>query len=521
MRRSFAMAAFGQFAATSQFYIFGRLNCTQTGYKKHVAHYKDPNILNTVDLAGKVFMVTGANQGIGKEIVRYVASRGAAVYMVCRSADKAEDARRSIVEQTPGAQLHILQGDCGLQRDMRRIWKEFESTGSRLDGLVCNAGAMLDDKTLTAEGVEVTLATHLLCGTYLLGSLALPALTAAGGRLVIVSSGGMYNTKFPDWNTASALAGEYNGEMAYAYMKRGQVLLAERWAEAHPAVKVVSAHPGWAGTEAVDKAYANPDSKSLLKKSYLEPLRTPWEGAEGICWLLACPPEQVETGAFYLDREPQVKHMAGPFFYEGSFTKNTAAEVDAMMTSLENAINGQGPSIEELLARHEAFDQGHLAKKGKLKAMEKPIDVQTFMGKWYVIGHIPTFIDKNTANCTETYVWNEAKQQIDVTFSYMDMARTKSSTLSQIAKVVNPSNTEWKLTVPTRLVNIPVPAGYLILHCEDDYSACIVGDPSKYVLYIMGRSDKMESATYERMKNISESLGYNRALIKDVPQVWN
>ena len=44
---------------------------------------------------------------------------------------------------------------------------------SRLDGLVCNAGALMNEKTLTSEGVEVTFAAHLLFGTYLLGSLAM------------------------------------------------------------------------------------------------------------------------------------------------------------------------------------------------------------------------------------------------------------------------------------------------------------------------------------------------------------
>ena len=54
----------------------------------------------------------------------------------------------------------------------------------------------------------------------------------AGARLVVVSSGGMYNTKFPAWEVATSLEGEYNGQLAYAYAKRGQVLLCERWASA-------------------------------------------------------------------------------------------------------------------------------------------------------------------------------------------------------------------------------------------------------------------------------------------------
>ena len=53
------------------------------------------------------------------------------------------------------------------------------------------AGALLNEKTLTSEGIEVTFACHLLFGTYLLKSLAMPVLEATeDSRVVVVSSGG-------------------------------------------------------------------------------------------------------------------------------------------------------------------------------------------------------------------------------------------------------------------------------------------------------------------------------------------
>ena len=66
----------------------------------------------------------------------------------------------------------------------------------------------------------------------------------------MVSSGGMYNTKFPAWEVATSLEGEYNGQLAYAYAKRGQVLLCERWAsevDMPPTLAEDTAHlPPWA-----------------------------------------------------------------------------------------------------------------------------------------------------------------------------------------------------------------------------------------------------------------------------------
>lgn len=69
-------------------------------------------------------------------------------------------------------------------------------------------------------------------------------------------------------------------------------------------MKIVSCHPGWTSTPGVDAAYGS-------SQSYLEPLRTLWQGSEGIIWLLVAPASKLESGAFYLDREAQVKHMGG------------------------------------------------------------------------------------------------------------------------------------------------------------------------------------------------------------------
>jgi dehydrogenase/reductase SDR family protein 12 len=78
---------------------------------------------------------------------------------------------------------------------------------------------------------EATFASHLLYGSYLMTQLALPHLQQSDDpRVVLVSSGGMYNTPFPKWEVASGQSGKYDGQLAYAYAKRGQVLLCERWA---------------------------------------------------------------------------------------------------------------------------------------------------------------------------------------------------------------------------------------------------------------------------------------------------
>jgi hypothetical protein len=88
---------------------------------------------------------------------------------------------------------------------------------------------------------------------------------------------------------------------------------------------------GWVQTAGVDDAYGD-------NAKYLQPFRTLWEGSEGIAWLTATPRKNLEGGAFYLDRSPQRKHIAGVFMTDGTFTKNSEDEVDVMMKKMEECV---------------------------------------------------------------------------------------------------------------------------------------------------------------------------------------
>jgi dehydrogenase/reductase SDR family protein 12 len=218
---------------------------------------------------------------------------------------------------------------------VRKVVSELQGKEEKVDVLICNAGVLLNERQESSEGLETTFAAHLLGGSFLLSQLLLPQLKAAKdqGRVIFVSSGGMYNSKWPDWATATSSGGaeqKYDGQFAYTYAKRAQVLLAEQFTKDIPEVAWVSSHPGWTNTPAVDDAYGD-------TKKYLEPMRTTWSGAEGIAWLMSADKSELESGAFYLDRKPQRKHLAGPFFSEGCHTKNTQEEVDEMIKDLKKA----------------------------------------------------------------------------------------------------------------------------------------------------------------------------------------
>jgi dehydrogenase/reductase SDR family protein 12 len=262
----------------------------------------------------------------------YAAAKGAKLYMLCRSKERAEKARQEIIEATSNDKVEVLLADMAELSQVRNLVADLQKKEPKVDVLVCNAGALFNDRRESSEGREVTFASHLLGGSYLLSQLLVPQLKAADdGRVVFVSSGGMYNGKFPSWDIATNASKEkYDGQFAYVYAKRGQVLLAEELTKTIPEITWVSAHPGWCSTPAVAEAYGD-------SAKYLQPMRNAWQGAEGITWLMAADKSKLQGGEFYLDRKPQPKHLAGAFMTEGSFTKNKPKEIEKMMADLKSA----------------------------------------------------------------------------------------------------------------------------------------------------------------------------------------
>jgi NAD(P)-dependent dehydrogenase (short-subunit alcohol dehydrogenase family) len=139
----------------------------------------------TNELSGRVCLITGATQGIGKVTARVLAAMGAEVTIVAR-----DEGRGRAAAQEIGAGL--LLADLSLMADVRRIAEEFRTTHDKLHILINNAGAANQTRKVTAEGLEVTFAANHL-SYFLLTHELLPLLEAAGApgrtaRIVNVAS---------------------------------------------------------------------------------------------------------------------------------------------------------------------------------------------------------------------------------------------------------------------------------------------------------------------------------------------
>jgi dehydrogenase/reductase SDR family protein 12 len=170
--------------------------------------------------------------------------------------------------------------------------------------LVNNAGVMTKERAVSADGIELTLATNVV-GPFLLTNLLIPLLReSAPARIINVSSGGMYTQRVRVDDMQSE-RGRLDGPTVYARTKRAQVILTELWAQqlAGSGVVVHAMHPGWSDT---------PGVRSSLPRFYklTRPLlRTPEQGADTIVWLGAATEPGRSSGRFWHDRRQRPTHL--------------------------------------------------------------------------------------------------------------------------------------------------------------------------------------------------------------------
>ncbi len=154
-------------------------------------------------------------------------------------------------------------------------------------------------------------------------------------------------------------------------------------------------------------------------------------------------------------------------------------------------------------------------RQGPPIRMAERVNLDLFMGDWYVIANIPTFIEKGAHNAVESYA-KKSDTVIDTKFSFNKDSFTgpkKEYNPTGFVNSENPSNAEWKMQFLW-----PFKSEYIIVYVDPAYEYTIIGRTKRDYVWIMARKPKIDQRELERLIQIAVDEGYERSAIQIVPQ---
>jgi len=251
------------------------------------------------NMIGKICLVTGGTNGIGKATAHTLAQMGATVVIVGRDAQKAAQVSKEIQAVSGNQNVDWLLADLSSQQDIQRLVTEFKSKYSQLHVLINNAGGAFMTRQLSVDGIEMTFALNHLA-YFLVTNLLLDTIKAsAPSRIINVSSDAHSSGKIEFDN----LQGErsYSGIGPYGNSKLANILFTIELARRLEGIGVTvnALHPGLVRT-----GFGKNNPGFLMKiMGVVIPLiaRSPEKGAETSIYLASSPVVQNITGKYFVD----------------------------------------------------------------------------------------------------------------------------------------------------------------------------------------------------------------------------
>lgn len=262
-------------------------------------------------MQGKICLITGGTNGIGKSTAQGLASMGATVVIVGRDAHKTAQVAAELRATSGNTNVDFLLADLSSQQDIRRMADEFKRKHSHLHVLLNNAGGVFLKREISVDGIEMTFALNHLA-YFLLTHLLLDTIKAsAPARIINVSSNAHTGSKIDFDN----LQGERNfGPRAYGQSKLANILFTTELAHrlSGTGVTVNALHPGFVST-----GFGSNNAGVLMKiMRVIVPLiaRSPERGAETSIYLASSPDLEGITGKYFYDSKmipaaPQASDM--------------------------------------------------------------------------------------------------------------------------------------------------------------------------------------------------------------------
>lgn len=144
------------------------------------------------------------------------------------------------------------------------------------------------------------------------------------------------------------------------------------------------------------------------------------------------------------------------------------------------------------------------------------VDLDRFMGDWYVIANIPTFIEKEAYNAVESYLLDD-DGTIATTFTFrqggFDGPEKRYTPRGFIRDTR--SNAEWGMQFIW-----PIKGDYRIIYLSPDYSTTIIGRNKRDYVWLMARTPDIPESQFKQAVSLIEEAGYDVSELRTVPQKW-
>jgi len=254
------------------------------------------------DMNGKVCLVTGATDGIGKVSARVLAEKGAKVIIVGRNPEKSATVLAELKSSSGNENIDLLMADLAVMQEVRDLAEQVISHYDRLDILLNNAGGYFAKHELTSDGLERTFALNHMSYFLLTNKLMELLKSSAPARIVNVSSDAHYGVDMDFENLNGEQ--EYKAWKAYQKSKLANVLFTYELLKKVPAdITVNCLHPGFVATNFGHNigGFFGPVLKIAQRISAIDPE----EGAKTSTFLCSAPEVKGVSGKYFYKCQPK------------------------------------------------------------------------------------------------------------------------------------------------------------------------------------------------------------------------
>jgi len=308
--------------------LVGGAVCTMFGgvvlWKEALAGKKYEHIKEEKDIKaavdGKVFVITGANSGIGKETALELARKKGKIYMACRDMGKCETARQEIVLSTKNKFVYCRKCDLADFESIRKFVDSFQAQEEKCDVLINNAGVMNCRKMFTSDGIETQLGVNHM-GPFLLSHLLKPSLLKAGKSRIVYLMNLDYrkgSINFADLNSSN----DYNKSTAFNQSQLANMLavqhLSSLWQK--EGITVNAVYPGVCSTDI--KRHMGVD-KSISGYTIANPLM----------WFLTKSAERGAQTAVFAAIDQDIENATGKLYSNMVETEVDKAALDTVLAN--------------------------------------------------------------------------------------------------------------------------------------------------------------------------------------------